>query len=146
VQVKFAPTAAVARMGSLRVTGEPGGSVLTKLIGTGLPPAALAISPSFTDFGNTFPGGETRRTLTVTNTGGGASGGISFALSGSAPSDFGIVNDGCTTLPPGGSCTVEVRFAPTTPGAPFLPPRTATLTASATPGGNAQSQLVGRAF
>jgi parallel beta-helix repeat protein len=68
------------------------------------------------------------------------SGPLSVALGGAGASAFAIVTNGCSgsTLAPGASCIVSVKFQPTTIG-----DFSATLTADATPGGPAVVALTG---
>jgi hypothetical protein len=68
------------------------------------------------DFGTQVVGmPSATKTITITNTGGVASGSVSAGLSGS--SDYFLVSDGCTgiVLPPSATCTVGVRFSPSAP-------------------------------
>jgi hypothetical protein len=76
----------------------------------------LAFSPSPLDFGSVRTGQSGSQTFTLTNSGGSASGALAVALSGS--SAFAITSDTCskTSLGPRKSCTVVVRFAPTSFG------------------------------
>src|SRR5262249_57651287 len=71
-----------------------------------------------------------------TKTGGQASGVPVIAVTGTDAADFTAMNDCTVALAPGASCTIIGRFAPSTMGA-----KTATLGASATPGGAASTAL-----
>src|SRR5438034_5490063 len=89
---------------------------------------ALAWSPSTNggfDYGAVTVGQTASQTLTLTNSGGRATGTLAVALSGS--SAFTITADGCsaTSLGPTKSCSVTVQYAPTAGGSD-----TATLTAT----------------
>jgi hypothetical protein len=145
VQIRFTPTAVGNRGQSLRVSATPGGSIGVALNGIGLSPALLAISPTFSDFGTAPPGAQVTRSFTVSNTGQSASGPVGITVAGEDAQDFAIVQNGCSALAAGASCTVAVRFS-ATGGFPFGDQRTATLTATASPGGSVQAQLLGRAF
>jgi hypothetical protein len=64
------------------------------------------------------------------------------ALSGTDSSQYRIILDGCTgiTLAAGATCSVTVRFDPTTTGT-----KAATLTVSGTPGNSASTSMTGTA-
>ena len=126
VKVQFAPTTGGSLTGSLAVaytsatvTGSP-----VSLTGTGVTPTFTAnVSSSSLAFGNVTTGTSTTLDLTVTNTGTGALAGGTFTFGGGTPQPFSQVTTG--TFPPtapscgaalafGASCTIRVRFAPTT--------------------------------
>jgi hypothetical protein len=81
----------------------------------------------------------------VTNSGGVASGTITVALSGTNMSDFSLGMDGCTgtTLAAGANCTVNAHFSPS---ATSTGPESATLMATAAPGGSASANLTANAI
>jgi hypothetical protein len=113
VSVKFAPTAAGSRNGSLTVNA--GGTTNTvSLSGTGTAPGpVLNTDPASLSFAGTVVGSSaTAQTVTVTNSGT-ASASISAVA---ATGDFSQTNN-CSTLAVGASCTVTVGFKPTTGGA-----------------------------
>ncbi len=100
-----------------------------------------SFEPSTHDFGAVVIGASsTPRAFTLRNYGSGPTGPIGIAVAGTNPSDFVIVADTCggVALPGGESCAVEITFTPTTAGA-----RSATLRASATPGGSVTAALTG---
>ncbi|MDX6390607.1 MAG: hypothetical protein QOJ73_1670, partial [Streptosporangiaceae bacterium] len=119
VSVKFAPTAAGTRTGSLTVNA--GGVTNTvSLTGTGTAPGpVLNAAPASLSFARTVVGSTAAaQTVTVTN-----SGTASAAVSGVAVTgDFSQTNN-CASIAVGGSCTVTVTFKPTASGT-----RTGTLT------------------
>ena len=139
VSVHFAPTAVGARKATLSVSGTPGGTVNVTLQGTGTA-ANLVLSPKSHGYGSVALGGDSpAQTYTLTNTGGGPSGPVTVTLAGTNAGDFSQTSSTCgPAIPAGSSCTVSVLFAPTALGA-----RTATLTASATPGGTVSATLTG---
>ena len=140
VSVHFAPTAVKTRTASLSVTGTPGGTVKSTLQGTGTS-AHLDLSPTSHGYGSVAIGASSdSQTYTLTNTGAGPSGPVSFAVSGANAADFVTTSSTCGAAPiaAGASCTVSIVFTPTAAGA-----RAATLTASATPGGSVTSALRG---
>lgn len=139
VSVHFAPSAVGARKATLSVAGAPGGTVKATLSGTG-GTATLALSPTSHAYGSvTIGAASPAQTFTLTNTGVGASGPVTVALSGTNKGDYSIGSSTCgAAIPAGSSCTVGVVFAPTAVGT-----RNATLTASATPGGTLTASLTG---
>jgi hypothetical protein len=111
--------ALVAAAAALALVGLPTG-VASAAAG----PAELALQPAPYDFGQVSVGERPERTFTLGNTGGRASGALTFRVSGSAA--FTIIADTCPpSLGPGKTCAVSVRFAPTATGTV-----TATLTAA----------------
>ena len=60
--------------------------------------------------------GSAAQTFTIKNTGLADLTGLAISLSGDAPGDYVLGTLGATTLPPGGTTTFTVTFAPTTPG------------------------------
>ena len=83
----------------------------------GARPAVLAFERSQYAYGLVSVGARPERVFTLANSGGRASGALSVSVSGSA--SFTVMADTCTgtSLGPGKSCTVTVRFAPRTVGA-----------------------------
>jgi hypothetical protein len=93
------------------------------------------------DFGLASTAGPgATRTFTVSNDGNMPTGVVATSLDGA--DGFHIDSDQCggQTLAPGASCTVAVRFSPTTEGSPA-----ASLQLTADPGGTVTIQLTGRA-
>jgi len=131
VIVTYAPLTTGAKAGSLDVTGT-GLSVSAPLAGNGLSPASITPNPTNLTFaGNTLVGTSTSPlSFTVTNNGTSTTGNIVVAVSGTNAGDF-TTTDNCTTLLANASCTVDVVFSPSAPGA-----RTASVDVSATPGGS----------
>ena len=137
----FAPTSVGAKSADLGATATPGGTATANLTGTGATPANLTISPSPHDFGNVVNNTTSpTQTFTVTNNGGVPSGTIATLVAGTDPAQFTKSADNCNgqTLAPGASCTVNAAFAPTSSGA-----KSASLDASAAPGGTAGAALTG---
>jgi hypothetical protein len=141
VVVTFAPAAAGDRAASLTVDASPGGTVSAALIGRGLLPGALTITPGAHDFGAVALGAPpSGQTFTVENSGDAPTGVLDVTLGGADAGDFVHGADTCSgaALPPGQSCTVSIGFAPASAGA-----RSATLSVSGTPGGAAVAMLSG---
>jgi hypothetical protein len=136
VTLQFRATAAGPRTGSLSVSGTGLLPVTVSLGGNGLAAAQLALSPTTQNFGNVATTGSGTAVFGVTNTGDVATGMPSFST-GSA--EFTVQSNTCgASIAPGVSCSVTVQFAPAALGA-----RSATLTASATPGNMATASLTG---
>ena len=105
------------------------------------PPAAPALSftPAPFDYGQASTGQAIAQTFTLANSGGTATGALTDKLTGAAA--FTVTGDTCTgiSLAAGGTCTITVRFAPSSMAA-----STATLTAaSVNPGVTATDVLTG---
>ena len=143
VAVNFTPGALGTLAASLSATASPGGSATAALQGEGQATAALSIDPTSKDFGQTPIGDtSTAASFTVTNTGLATSGAIAVALGGTNASDFTTQSSTCTTaLAPGGTCMVTVTFDSFYTGS-----YTASLTATATPGGSASASLTAQAI
>jgi hypothetical protein len=111
--------------------------VLTPLTGNGVDDTTATVSPaSPIDFGTQALGTSSlEKQITLTNTGTLPidNFGPGAVILGANPNDFVIVADGCAgflgPIPPGGTCTVDVVFAPGTGGTPddTLGPVSATL-------------------
>lgn len=137
VSVRFQPSAAGARSGTLSVAGAGITPAVIPLAGTGLTPATLVLSTASQDFGSVATGSSTTAVIGVSNTGEVATGSPSFSTGGSA--EFFVTTNTCgTSIAPGGNCSVTVRFGPSAVGN-----RTGMLTASANPGGAASASLTG---
>jgi hypothetical protein len=89
------------------------------LSGTGVPVPGIQLTPTSITFPNTFPGNQSGySTVTAKNTGSGTLTITSVGLNG----DFVRGTNTCVgSLAPGGTCTVQVAFAP---------PNTGTFTAN----------------
>lgn len=146
--VRFRPTSAGPKTASLSIKGDPGGTAVLALSGTGLRPAALALTATQIDLGsvllNTSSGDGV---VVVRNSGDVPTGTLTVMLSGV---DYNIKSDGCTnkSLLGGMSCELRVTLTPRSVGAylgevvisgmPPLAPVTVRLSGS----GIAPAQLV----
>ena len=139
VTVAFAPTATGAQAAQLALTASEA-SATAALAGTGIPPAALAFTPTSNNFGTVDVGSSASATFTLTNGGGQTSSAITTSLLGTNATELSITSDACNgkTLAPGASCSVAVTFAPTSFGG-----KSATLQASAGVGGTTVASLSG---
>jgi hypothetical protein len=139
VVVQFAPAGSSGhKLSELIVMSSTGAIVTAILEGVALSEAELTLSPGLQSFGAVdITSGGTEASFTLRNGGQTVSGAVTATLS--PAGDFVISSNGCTgTLRPQGSCTIGVRFAPSTVGS-----KSAELTASAEPGGEAAATLQG---
>lgn len=139
VTVRFAPTVVGPSSASLAISATPGGAISAALSGTGV--AAFSITPASHDYGTvSTTGSPASFTFTIANSGTVTADGIGYVITG----DFTQFRYGARTcgssLAPGGTCTIEVIYAPTDPGT-----ANATLTASASPGLSTSATLTGAA-
>ena len=112
VSVRFTPTATGSRTGNLTISAS-GITNTVPLSGTGVAPGPiLSPNPSSLTFAGTIVGSPAAtQAVTVTN-----SGTTSATVSGvTASGDYSQTNN-CSTLAVGDSCTVTVKFTPTTSG------------------------------
>lgn len=145
ISVAFTPTAAGSRSGTLSISHSGlTTAVPIKLSGTGLAAAAPTISldASSFAFGNqTVNTTSSAKTLTVSNTGNAALNFGAITLGGTAAADYNTTGSCAVGTPvaAGGSCTLSLRFTPSTTGS-----RSASLTlASDASNGNATVSLSG---
>jgi Abnormal spindle-like microcephaly-assoc'd, ASPM-SPD-2-Hydin len=112
----FAPTAAGARTASfVLLDSSISGSDTIILNGTGALPPAVTLSPTSLSFGSVAVGATLTLPVTVTNSG---QGGLTFnsvTHTGTDASSFSHTSNCGATIPPGGSCTIQVSFHPTSP-------------------------------
>jgi hypothetical protein len=145
LDVAFHPVSAGngVRDGKLSFSVSPVQLVALTGTATGFTPASIDMTPSTQSFGSTPAGTPSNPTqFTVTNTSLGTSGAISVSFTGANASEFGVTQDNCSghTLVGSATCTLSVRFAPSSAGS-----KSATLEVSATPGGLTSSNLSGTA-
>ena len=143
IAVTFTPVSAGQKSGTLTVSATPGDTGAASLTGVGLAPASLTIDPVSGSFATTTVGATGgSQIFTITNGGGlpaGGTTGIAVAVTGTQAGDFVTSANMCTgVLMPGASCKVTVTFKPSAAGA-----RSATLGATATPGGASSVTLSG---
>jgi hypothetical protein len=125
-----------------------GGVAEAGLLGTGVSPAKLTISPTLVEYPDTQQGTQSPpQTFTVTNTGGFASGPLATSITDvldPVPGAFVLGTNGCAgvDLPPGGSCDVDVTFAPPNGGGGDYHSK---LEVTGSPGITVQAQLQGHA-
>lgn len=136
VAVQFVPGAIGGRTATLTANG--GSAALS---GTGQNPAMITLLPTAADFGSVaIGGGMSTVNFTVMNTGGAPTGAITANLTGAQSTQFSIVSVGACSAPlaGGASCTITVRFSPTTVGA-----KAAVLNVSSPSGGTRTSDVTG---
>jgi hypothetical protein len=124
VSVTFTPTAAGSRTGSLTIANTLSGSpVLVPLTGTGVPPAPIvSLSSSGVAFAIQALGTTSAvQTVTLRNVGTAALSIQTVAITGANSGDFAVVSGStCTNganVAMNGSCTIQLTFTPTGPGA-----------------------------
>ncbi len=136
VTVKFQPTIAGDKTGTLTVSASPGGSVTVTLTGKAIVPGALVITPDPVAFGNVSLGAMPTLPITIKNTGDEESGTITLGFTGSAMALYSVVSgmDSCTgaKLVKDATCTATLRLNASVRGA-----QNVSIGADATPGGPA---------
>lgn len=115
--VTFSPSTTGVRTGQLTLNSS-GGTQYVYLTGTGTAANKVTVSPASIGFGTELLGTTSyQQTVTIANIGSQIVTFTSVAVVGANPSDF-LVNDLCgSTLAVGASCSVQVSFHPTKPGA-----------------------------
>lgn len=112
IAVRFAPTTAGARTGSVSVSSNAA-AVMASLEGEGTA-AGIAITPTTLAFGNQKVGTSAAvKSVQVSNTGNISLGLGTFSIAGSAAADYSIAANTCAaSLDAGASCTVTLGFKP----------------------------------
>ncbi|HWH21216.1 MAG TPA: choice-of-anchor D domain-containing protein, partial [Solirubrobacterales bacterium] len=113
--VRFQPTTAGLRKANLSFFGDSEGGQQIVMSGTGIDPGVPAAAPSVHSFGAEATGSSGElQPFTFTNESAVATELGAVSLGGENPDQFPVARDGCsgTTLAPGASCQVGVRFAP----------------------------------
>ena len=119
VNVRFTPATAGLKSATLRVVNnDPDeGTIDIPLSGTGCDQPEIDISPSSWDYGIVITGNHAEKTFQVNNTGCTFLDVISMIITGTDASQFAITSGAApSSIPPGSSHTIDVRFAPTTGG------------------------------
>jgi hypothetical protein len=141
VAVQMMPTRTKKLTATLTVAAQSGGSSAVQLSGLAVKPSKLVFTPSPVVFGTILEGNPNDSTVTLTNGADASTGPLSFALSGSDAGEFSVVGGTCVagqSLDAMASCTLVVRFAPTSGG-----DKTASLVVSGTEAGTSVTALVG---
>lgn len=137
VTASITPTGAGSKQATFTLTATQGGSVGGTLTANALTPGAVKIAQPSGDCGSSLLNMQSTTTasFTVKNTGASPTSALSVATS-----DAQFQASGCTgmTLAANASCTVTVKFTPTTAGT-----QNASLNVSATTGGTDTASLVG---
>ena len=115
ITVTFAPTVSGDSSGALTIySTDPGSPHWIALTATA---TAVMLRPGSLNFGSATVGHTTPpQTITLTNTGDSTLTFTSVVPGIAATGDFAQTNDCGATVPPGGACTVSVRFRPTATG------------------------------
>ncbi|HVE82558.1 MAG TPA: choice-of-anchor D domain-containing protein [Myxococcales bacterium] len=140
VGVIFAPLSAGTKTANLVARASTGRGQVA-LTGKGVTRALLQASPASVNFGTIPTGGNsTDATFTVTNAGGQVTGALAVALGGAGAAQFTKPADACNgaTLAAGATCTIRVRFAPSSLGAAG-----AAVTVTGDPGGTLTIPVAG---
>ena len=129
MSVVFAPQVAGADSASLNIsTGGGAAAQSIPLTGTGAAPSYM-VSPGTLSFGSQATGSTgDPQSVTIANTGSIVVPIGAVALGGAGAAQFSQAGNCTGPLAPGASCTVQVRFVPTTPGS-----QSAGLTVSSVP-------------
>jgi hypothetical protein len=133
IAVTFTPTTKGQAAGKLSVTDNATGSPQTvALSGIG---TEVKLAPLGVNFGDQKVGTKSSPIgIQLTNVGTTSLSISGIAITGKDTGDFSQTNDCGNSVPPGGNCTIKVRFAPTAKG-----PRSATLSVSDDGGGSPQT-------
>jgi hypothetical protein len=118
ITVNFTPKAVGTRPGSIVIIdGDASSPQTVSLSGTGTPAPIVKLSAYWLGFGSQALNTQSApQNATLTNTGSGTLNIKSILVSGSDAGDF-IGSTTCgTTVAPGGSCTISVKFDPTRSG------------------------------
>jgi hypothetical protein len=133
VNLVFAPSVPGVDSATLNVNGGGGAAAQSvALTGTGATPT-YTVSPGTLTFGSQDAGSTSApQTITITNTGSILVPVNSIVLTGAGAAQFSQTANCPSTLAPGASCTVQVRFVPATAGS-----QSAQLTVSSVPSSHA---------
>jgi hypothetical protein len=115
ISVWFQPTAVGLRAGTLTVTypGSASGPLTASLTGIGAAPEAAVSTATLTFAGQPLGSASSALAVNLSNTGNAPL--VVFGIS--ASGDFSETNTCGTSVSANGSCTINVTFTPTTPGA-----------------------------
>jgi hypothetical protein len=114
VLVRFAPSSALGKSASLEVTANPGGAATLSLTGTGASPPDLAFAPPWHDFGVIEFGVPATQDFQISNAGASTVGITRVDIDQKIGTGFRVDATTClTTLAPGATCNVTIRFDPT---------------------------------
>lgn len=142
VIANFHPLASGPKETTLAVSGTPGGSVSTRVTGSGQTPSALVLSPLLHNYGGVPFNSFKDFTFSIINSGQASSSAITLSISGTNANRFAVLSAGdtCTgqSLGNGASCSFTVRFTPGNTGA-----KTAFVSFSAAQGGAGSARLDG---
>jgi hypothetical protein len=120
VVVGFTPGVTGVASGSFSASAAAGGVQTASLLGNGVAPGLLTVTPTTHTFMSTVVGqSSATQDFTFTNTGGAAIAMPNVTLGGTAASSFSVTFNGCavpSTLAPNATCVVRVQFAPQASG------------------------------
>ncbi len=116
IQIRFLPTATGSRSGLITVYGNvAGGQATASLSGTGLPAAAIVLTPLILNFPSTTINSTSPvQNITISNT---SSAALNLQSANVVGGDFKITVNTCgPSLGPGVGCTVGIAFTPSASG------------------------------
>jgi PKD repeat protein len=114
VVVRFSPISGGAFSNNVTITTANAGNSTNPVVGAGLTPAQLAVSPASLNFGQVAVNGSTQASFVVTNLGGAT---LSNGIATAAGGPFTIVSGAAFSLPGFAATNVVVRFSPVSGGA-----------------------------
>jgi len=115
IEVAYAPTATGSQHGTLLINNNASsGQRPVKLTGKAFAPS-LKLQPKSLDFGQIFAGTAGKsQNVTLTNP---SPVSITLKTAPAATPPYNVIANTCTTIAPnGGTCTITVEFAPSSPG------------------------------
>jgi hypothetical protein len=119
LEVRFVPTTAGAKATTLRVTSDDANeaTIDVALNGSAILPPDIDLVPASSDYGDVLLGTAVSRTFVIRNPGGADLQVTGLGLVGTNATEFAATHASLpATVAPGGSFSVDVRFAPTTTG------------------------------
>jgi hypothetical protein len=119
ISVTFTPTAVGTQVGTLTIADNAASSpqnVILSGIGAGVGLSATALTFPDTAFTTPTPTVSAPQTVTLTNTSASLLTFTSIAITGTNSGDFGETDNCTPSVAPGGTCTINVTFAPTATG------------------------------
>jgi hypothetical protein len=129
VSVTFSPATPAPPGNRSATLNVPGGAPATVLLSGVATQSSILLPPSF-NFGSQLAGTSgTPEPLTVTNNSSGPFAGALIVTAASVTSDFAISSDACASAStaPGGTCTIQIAFAPQAGSSCAAPNRAANL-------------------
>jgi hypothetical protein len=143
ITLSYSPVVEASHAALLNVSASPGGAKSAQLNGVGVSGADITVAPTVQGYGSFIIGQTADQSFTVRNNGATTTGPIVLSVIGADATQWGVETENCTTLVEDATCTVTVRFAPTTTSPAAA--KAASLQIAATPGGTITAALTGTA-